>query len=174
MQEQWRPIFGYETAYEISNFGRVRTIPRFVNTKGGGKRQVKARIRIPSLLNGYQAVNLSFKGAAKMRAIHVMVLESFCGPRPGHNYDACHSDGTRHNNRLDNLRWGTKVENAADAILHDVKPRGMRCGTSKLNDDLVRYIRNNPATASAVALELEIAKSTVNRVRSRRTWAHIE
>lgn len=28
--EEWRPVVGYEKRYEVSNFGRVRTIERLV------------------------------------------------------------------------------------------------------------------------------------------------
>lgn len=42
--EKWRPIAGYEKLYDISNKGRVRSLPRRVRIKGGNVRDTNLRI----------------------------------------------------------------------------------------------------------------------------------
>lgn len=49
------------------------------------------------------------------------MLTAFVGPCPD-GMEGCHNDGDPHNNRLDNLRWDTRANNARDAIRHGTHP----------------------------------------------------
>jgi hypothetical protein len=37
MKEVWKDIQGYEGYYQISNYGNVRSVDRFVNSKNNSK-----------------------------------------------------------------------------------------------------------------------------------------
>lgn len=45
-----------------------------------------------------------------MTDIHQIVLEAFCGPCPD-GMEVLHGNGIRTDNRLSNLRYGTRSEN---------------------------------------------------------------
>jgi hypothetical protein len=110
--ERWLPVVGFETHYEISSEGRVRSIPRLVpgGTKG---RVLKQRMGSGSLRHPY--VTLSRNGKPTTKRIHHMVAEAFIGPRPS-GLDVLHWDDVPTNNRLSNLRYGDPSENAYDCI----------------------------------------------------------
>jgi hypothetical protein len=114
--EQWRPVVGFEGRYEVSNLGRVRSLDRPVEASWRGVpyiKHVKGRVLKPSLsANGYPHVVLEGKAD---RHVHVMVLESFVGPRP-EEMEALHRDDIKTNNTIANLYWGTKSDNAHDKI----------------------------------------------------------
>lgn len=118
MTERWLPIAGYEGFYEVSDEGRVRTVERRV-PNGGGTRHVGARIRRPTkTANGAAlVVGLSKGDRQRVRTVHSLVLEAFIGPRPS-GMEACHGDGDATNNRLENLRWDTHLENIRDKFRH--------------------------------------------------------
>jgi len=120
MNEQWKPIPGYEGYYEVSDQGRVRSLDRMVKHKSGGLRRFPGKLlRTRSQGNDYLSVSLNKLGNAKTRLIHHLVLESFVGPRPT-NYVGCHGDGDVSNNHLKNLKWATQSENMGrDANLHN-------------------------------------------------------
>ena len=42
--EQWRPIPGYEGLYDLSNNGRVRSLPRSVKIRGGKTRMTPVKL----------------------------------------------------------------------------------------------------------------------------------
>ena len=46
MEEVWKPIKGYEGLYEVSNYGRVRSLDRYVNSASSktGYQLAKGRI----------------------------------------------------------------------------------------------------------------------------------
>lgn len=68
---------------------------------------------------GYLQVWLRRGGKHKpvTRTVHRLVCEAYTGPCPKH-YQCRHLDGTKLNNRPDNLKWGTYAEQIADRKRH--------------------------------------------------------
>lgn len=74
---------------------------------------------------GYRTVSIRHEdGRCRNRYVHELVLLAFVGPRPSDEYEVLHGNGERSDNRLDNLRWGTVLENAADRDRHGRVYRG--------------------------------------------------
>ena len=111
IQEEWRPVVGYEGRYEVSNLGEVRSLPRTMKARHGGKPggyHMKGKIlKKNDSPNGYYFVPL---GKGKSGFVHRLVLEAFV-PNPENKPCCDHIDANRHNNRVDNLRWATYFEN---------------------------------------------------------------
>jgi hypothetical protein len=118
-EERWSPLPEWEGLYEISDLGRVRTVPRIVKSGRSGWRQVPSRIRrLGKHSFGYSLVVMTAPGRQRVtKMLHSLVLEAFVGPRPP-GAVACHNDGDPGNNRLDNLRWDTQSSNLLDAVAH--------------------------------------------------------
>ena len=116
--EEWRPIPGFEGAYEVSDQGRVRSMTRVVIRRNGRPIPVKGRILRSFKGDRYdhQAVGLG-ADRRNRRYVHIVVLEAFIGPRPA-GTEACHDDGDVFNNRLSNLRWDTPSSNQLDRAPH--------------------------------------------------------
>lgn len=102
MRERWAKVPGWP-AYEVSDRGVVR--------RGGRP------LRMWSDHKGYLRVDLRDHGRRRKAMVHSLVAETFLGPRPD-GHQACHGDGSRTNNRADNLRWGTPSDNMRDSVLH--------------------------------------------------------
>lgn len=118
-EEQWRKIPGYESCYEVSDMGRIRSIPRYVTYKTGGKRFYPSRIRKTQISqpDGYPVVNLLSNSDRKTFKVHRLVLEVFSGECP-EGMEARHLNGDNADNRLVNLKWGTHSENINDKRRH--------------------------------------------------------
>jgi hypothetical protein len=121
MQEQWRPIPGYEGHYEISDLGQVRSIDRLVD-RGNRRMRLKGRIlkpeqRCPDGGRIYYVVKLSKDGIVSKWYVHILVLTIFRGECP-EGQEGCHNNGISTDNRLENLRWDTHIANVHDAIEH--------------------------------------------------------
>ena len=103
--ETWKVIPGYEGLYEVSDQGNVRTFRR-----GANGRLLKPG-RMPQ---GHLSVAL---GRGNSQCVHKLVLLTFVGPAPD-RHECCHNNGNPADNRLENLRWGTRSDNIRDAVRH--------------------------------------------------------
>ena len=96
--EIWKPIAGYED-YEVSNFGRVRSLNRYVKTsRGNGLKPVKGKIlKLTVLHNGYVCVRLCANNKQKMHLVHRLVAIAFI-PNPNNLPQINHKDENKLNN----------------------------------------------------------------------------
>ena len=103
--ENWRAVAGFAN-YEVSDLGRVRKIRKTgeLILHQGGK-------------IGATRIILCVGGRKIMRQTHCLVLEAFVGPRPP-GMLCRHLDANLKNNRLSNLAWGSRAEDAADKRAH--------------------------------------------------------
>lgn len=114
-REEWRPIPGYESLYEASNRGRVRSKDRIVRQlayNGSIATHVyRGRILTPKKsTHGYLKVDLAIDGGRKEMSIHRLVAMAFL-PNPDNLPCINHKDEVRSNNNVENLEWCTQSHN---------------------------------------------------------------
>ena len=118
--ELWTSIPGYEGFYEVSNFGNILSLTRFVEYGRHKGMTYKGRDLKQFVSAKYLSVKLAKAGVTKTAYVHELVLLAFEGPRPkiATRSEIRHLDGDSTNNALSNLKYGTVKENAADRKLH--------------------------------------------------------
>lgn len=89
--ELWLPVVGYESNYEVSNTGQVRTL----------RTGLVRKTRLDK--DGYVIVDLCLNSKYATKRVHRLVAEAFLGVSTLPEID--HLDGNRSNNHVDNLRW---------------------------------------------------------------------
>lgn len=100
----WKMIPQFDE-YEVSEYGDVRRGDRLLKPE---KIQGSGRKRFALTKNGR---------VYRYHAGHLVAF-AFIGPKPSPFVELCHNDGFEHNNHFSNLRWDTKLANAADAATH--------------------------------------------------------
>jgi hypothetical protein len=157
MFEVWQYVPGSDGMYEVSSRGRV-----WSNRSN--------KIMSLSVANtGYHQVNL----AGRIRHVQRLVLEAFVGPCPiGH--EACHGNGFKTDNRLENLRWDTRRGNMADASRHGTTNRGERNHSSKLTREQVLTIRAASGTQREIAARFGVSREQVRDIRSGKRWSWLQ
>lgn len=122
----WRPVPGWESYYEVSSSGLVRSLPRTVLRRNGRQLSIPGQLLSPAPSpDGYLAVQLVAPGRRQRRRVHVLVLAGFVGPRPA-GLEGCHNNGNQLDNRLSNLRYDTHSENTLDSVRHGTHPASRR------------------------------------------------
>lgn len=112
--EVWKPIKGYEGLYEVSNKGNVRSLDRHVMC---GKQYCLLKgkpIKPYYTPMGYLMVSLS----KNKYYLHRLIAEAFI-PNPNNLPCIDHINTVRDDNRLENLRWCTKKENANNPLTRE-------------------------------------------------------
>lgn len=174
--EVWKAIVGYETFYEVSDQGRVRSVDRKIVYKTGRITIHKGRALNPPLDEfGYRRVRLCKEGKQRLFRVHVLVARSFIGPRPSKE-DVRHLDGNSLNNMASNLAYGTRAENCADAIKHGTTTAGERHPFVKLRSDDVLKIRSerlNGVKNGDLAARYGVTPSTICDIVARRSWRSV-
>ena len=171
--EVWRTIPTLEH-YEASTEGRIRAKARTIvldGMWGPTSRALPAKILRPQKhTGGYTKHCLWHGGIGSQHLTHKLVLWTFVGLRPA-GLEACHLNGDKADNRLGNLKWGTRSENQAHREDHGTGRIGKPRTVNRVSDNVVKLIRqlrpflNNTQIARA----LQIPRTTVNDLAKGRT-----
>lgn len=179
---QWRDIPGWEGLYQVSSNGQVRSLDRCIYVRAphgdfGHRRYIGQVLKLGMLKSGYKMAALTYPGRKRRYAyVHDLVLEAFIGPKPK-GMECCHGNGVRSDNRIENLRYGTRSENAQDRKRNGAPwLKGEACGSSKLSEADVRWIRQNAGVYSfrAMARKLKVSHGTVTRAFRGESWGHVQ
>ena len=109
--EVWRDVEGYEGLYQVSNFGRVHSLDRFVPRKTGTSQKVHGRIlKLTEDKDGYLQVGLWKRNKMKKVKVHRLVGKAFI-PNPYKLPEINHINEVKNDNRVENLEWCTRKEN---------------------------------------------------------------
>lgn len=112
MEEIWKDIKGYEGVYQVSNLGRVKSLPR-LHKFAHGYYMTKEKILSPRICGKqreYLAVALQIDGKTKQYKVHRLVAIAFIPNPYGYN-EINHKDENKGNNKMDNLEWCTRSYN---------------------------------------------------------------
>lgn len=127
MPEIWKDVQGYETHYEISSLGCLRSKDRIAPCKGGTRR-VKAAFK-KTFINkgGYEITTLSLNGKLRTFTIHQLVAQAFLnGFTKGMMLN--HKNGIKIDNRIDNLELSDASHNQFHAVVNGLVPKvGKSC-----------------------------------------------
>ena len=168
--EQWIDIARWEGYYQISDFGRLKSLKRPFVFKDRILRACIDR-------DGYPFAGL-FKNNKRLACpkIHRLVLEAFIGPRP-YGMEGRHKDGNKLNNRLDNIEWATHEVNESDKYGHGTIMCGSKNGYAKLTEAGVIEIRKLWVTGKftqwGLANRFNVGQSCVWSVIYRKSWKHV-
>ena len=165
--ETWKALPDYEGQYEVSDLGRVRSLDRMVNYQKTDKQKAfskfaKGRLLKAGTMNKFGHVSVAL-GRGNSRCVHDLVLRTFVGPRP-HKHDCLHINGVGSDNRLVNLRYGTRRENNLDMCAH---------GKRKLSPEDVKAIRCMPFTGRHAAKKFGMTETCISKIRLRKAYAQI-
>jgi len=116
MIEVWHPCAGYETHYEVSNLGNVRSLARKVSNRWEGSRRVSPGklLKPGKSKSGYLIVSFCVDGVKSNHNVHRLVARAFI-TNESNKPQVNHKDGNKHNNCVDNLEWVTVSENGLHA-----------------------------------------------------------
>ena len=118
MTEEWKDIEGFEGKYQVSNFGRVKSL--------NYNRCGYSRLLVPKINNyGYEWVELFANGKGVCRQVHRLVAMAFI-PNPNEYPVINHRDENIRNNRADNLEWCDQRYNTRYSLNLHQKERSTR------------------------------------------------
>lgn len=157
--EHWKDIKGFEGLYQVSDFGRVKSL-NYNHTNES--RILKTRKQ----RNGYLLVNLNKKGKQYFFLVHRLVAETFL-ENPENLPQVNHKDENKTNNRVENLEWKSPKDNCNHGTRNERSAKTRTNG--KLSKQVLQYTKNGEFVKEWVSLseikrKLGYNKSAISKV----------
>jgi hypothetical protein len=114
--EIWKDVPGFP-GYQVSNAGRVRSLPRIVK-RGNHTMSISGSILRFGTSMGYSFVNLRKDGKSISVKVHKLVGLVFV-ENPKNRPEIDHINTNRKDNRPENLRWVNRHENNMNPITRE-------------------------------------------------------
>jgi len=177
VKEVWIDIHGYKGFYQVSTFGRVRSLDRYIpaETESGVRLMRGKVLKASRQSDEYPRVVLSRRGVVIDKRVHILVLEAFVGSCPA-GMECRHLDGNPANNYLDNLCWGTPTQNQGDRAVHGTGNQGSRNYFAKVDESVVKAARRlalRGMSRRQIAATLKQSYTIVSDIVAGRTWRHV-
>lgn len=157
MVEIWKDIKNYEGYYQVSNFGRIKSLQKW-----NGHNYIKCE----KILNPYKQVagNNYYRNVVKLIKnknkkdfkVHRLVAEAFI-ENPNNYKVVNHKDGNPLNNNVDNLEWCTQKYNSQHSLENELKINRIKTID---REDLLELLNNN-YNYDEIAKILNVAKGTI-------------
>jgi hypothetical protein len=168
-EEIWAEHPHYKGWYG-SSIGRVKSSDRMIQQRNrwGSISSIRINGQLLSTKATTSRGYVVFRGPNhKTTYLSTFLLECFFGDRPTDDHEGAHWDGDKQNNRLDNLRWATRKENAADRIRHghQVKVFGPTNVLTKFPTETIVAVRESTGRVTDIAKKFGISHSQVSRIR---------
>lgn len=164
--ELWKPISGYEGYYEVSNFGKVKSLSRVVKAVSHNKiitRKTPEKCLKPILTgkdNAYLTVTLCKEGKCKPILLHRLVAEAFL-PNPDNLPCVNHKDENPKNNCVDNLEWCTYAYNNSYGTRNERISK-----SSKGKPGMVGQLNPNYGKHPTIETRIKMSESAKRRFRN--------
>lgn len=165
-KEEWRDIRGYEGFYQVSSFGRVRSLDRTL--ANGIRRQGKVLSPGQDKKKGYLNVGLCKGDGPKRHHVHGLVAGAFLGLRPV-GMEVSHKDHDPANNRATNLEYLTHGDN----MKHSAATA--RMGSLSVSDvqDIREIFMADPGSSTQeLAQLLGVSRHVIWNVARANTYIH--
>lgn len=171
--EIWKDIKGYEGIYQVSNYGKVKSLDRAIwmeinNCFGKFKSNL---LKQENGANGYPKVVLCKNNLPKTYLVHRLITIAFI-PNPYNKPEVNHKNGIKIDNRLENLEWVTLSENHTHAYKIGLqKAYGENNGRAKLNSFQVRVIRKSKdSTGRELSVIFNISEQVICQILKNKIW----
>lgn len=136
--EIWKPIEGYEGHYEVSTYGRVRSVDRIIEQQRGTHLYRGCIIKQYPNNKGYMTVRLSMNSTKRTFTVHRLVASAFID-NPNNLPCINHKDETK-SNYVWNLEWCTQSYNLSYGTLPNRRrlAYGKRVAMYDLNGEYIK------------------------------------
>jgi hypothetical protein len=126
--------------------------------------------------DGHHRVSLSENGVKVRRFSHQLICEAWHGPSPSPIHMVCHRDDDKSNNVPENIYWGTRKDNGADAVKNGRSVRGASVNTARLSEIQVIEIREKASLGvnnCQLGREYGIPNTQISRIVRGLSWKHV-
>lgn len=110
--EEWRDIFGYKGRYQVSDWGRVKSLARSIGTRTVSEKIMSQQKFFSSHGTTYMVIWLRCPPLKRRKFfVHILVANAFL-PNPFNLDMVNHRDNDGYHNHVSNLEWSSYSDNS--------------------------------------------------------------
>lgn len=162
-EELWRPIQNWESRYEVSNLGRVRSLPsmKVMKPQHGNCMAYTG----PTVL-------LSDKRRRHTRYVADLVARAWVLDGPDRRNKLFHKDLNMENTRADNLEWVTARQKGQKYMYAWKKTNTWPCRRTKLTQEIADSIRelSKKMSNKELAEAFKVSHGTITQICKGTRW----
>jgi len=163
--EVWKDIKEYEGHYQISSFGRVKSMSRLRRTKNGNYAPLQEKILKQKISkHGYKVLHLRWEEKECWPTVHRLVASAFINNtenKPTVN----HKDCDKSNNSVCNLEWSTHSEQMVHATNNDLlEVRGSPKYSPDFKQEVFNYFKEHKCSIMELKKVFGVSERTAGRI----------
>lgn len=172
--EIWKPVEGYEDRYEVSNYGRVKSLSYLRNGKNCQYRTKEFIRTLTPNQDGYLTVSFHKDYLKKTVLVNRLVAKHFI--KGDHSLTVNHIDRDRTNNMVHNLEWmehGDNVRHSAKTGSYSRSKIGEKNGRSILTSKDVTEIKkllSKGLQQKDIAEKFNVTPANISRIHRGLIW----
>lgn len=171
--EKWQKIPNEFGAF-ASNFGRIKTVDRYVKCGGTRKQTEYTRFQKGRLIKQHKTNHgyLQCRVNGTQYLVHRLVCTAFHGPGKSNQHVVHHIDENRENNNANNLCWTTFSANSNFS-----SQKGQDHRAAKLTDQMVYEIcclLDDGGRLRPIAAKYNVSIGTVSNIKNGTSWTHLQ
>lgn len=185
------PVEGFEGMYEVSSYGRVKSLRRTVEVYNPNSGDTCVRVieeRFLRLKRGGHDprrpyVILSKDGVPYNRIVARLVAEAFCPGKSDNRRYVNHINGEPSDNSWTNLEWVTAAENSQHAQAMGLLDLSVQFNSESSSGEKntkakltwakvgeIRSLHSSGVLASEIAEQFSVSVSCIKHITKNRTW----
>lgn len=160
--EVWKPVPAWESRYEASSFGRIRSAR-------------SKELRATSWNYGYENVSFYIGRKSFSKRVGRIICETFHGT-PEEGQQANHINAMRWDNRPENLEWVTPKQNTAHKFVTGTAQIGERHWKTRITAEDVYVIRercDGSETLVEIAADYGMTSAAICNIKYRKSWRYL-
>lgn len=168
--EIWKDIEGFETRYQISNLGRVKSLVIY------GRQKSPIVMKPNPHKQGYLLITLILNRKKYYFYIHHLVLNHFKIKKPT-GLECNHKNGIKNDNRIENLEWTTPKKNIEHSIKTGLRnTSGENNPKSKLTVKDVIQIKvrlKGKEYQKDIAKDFGVSQAVISDINNNKIWRNV-
>lgn len=163
-----------DLAQRAARIAEIPGVPGYYADESGNIYGMRGLMK-PQPKSGGKSKHLQIRCNHKNYAVHRLVLLAFKGRPPSESHVARHLDGNPLNNKIENLEWGTPLENYADAVRHGTAAYGNKCGKRKISalQAIEIFSLKGKEGARKIAPRYGVSRSAVMLIWKGENWRRV-
>lgn len=158
--ESWIDVNGFKGLFQLSNYGRIKSLHRIVKNGSGYRRKSEKIVLSAPNKKGYYRKNF-IKDNKRITFYISRIVALHFSNNINNKSEVNHIDGNKNNNHISNLEWVTRIENITHALRTGLRKIKQVNQTDPISQKVIRIFSNTHEVSKYLNIKYDWAKNII-------------